>query len=114
MEFTAAEKDYLSSQRLARIATASADGEPDVAPVGFRFDGDSFWVGGRDLTRTLKYHNIRANPIASIVVDDLASVDPLWPRLVKVRGHAEIVERDGREVIHITPERKWSYGLERA
>jgi len=113
MEFTPAEKEYLSSQRLARIGTASPDGRPDVAPVGFRFDGDAFWVGGRDLPATLKYRNIRANPVASIVVDDLAGVDPWRPRLVKVRGRAEIVQRNGREVIRITPERKWSFGVER-
>jgi pyridoxamine 5'-phosphate oxidase family protein len=111
MEFTPEEKEYLSSQRLARIGTASADGRPDVAPVGFRFDGDSFWIGGMDLPNTLKYKNVRANPVASVVVDDLASVDPWRPRLVKVRGPAEIVERNGRDVIHVTPERKWSYGI---
>ncbi len=76
MEFTTAEQEYLGSQRLARIATASANGTPDVAPVGFRFDGDVFWVGGIDLPTTLKYRNVRANPVASIVVDDLASVEP--------------------------------------
>ena len=39
MSFSEEEINYLQSQRLARIATVSADGQPDVAPVGFEFDG---------------------------------------------------------------------------
>jgi pyridoxamine 5'-phosphate oxidase family protein len=42
------EKDiaYLKSQHVARIATASKGLQPDVAPVGFDFDGADFYVGG--------------------------------------------------------------------
>ncbi|HEX9196809.1 MAG TPA: pyridoxamine 5'-phosphate oxidase family protein [Candidatus Bathyarchaeia archaeon] len=35
----------MKSQRLARIATVSNKGQPDVVPVGFEFDGQYFWVG---------------------------------------------------------------------
>ena len=41
--FSEKEIDYLKSQKLARIATVSADGEPDVAQVGFTFDGSTSW-----------------------------------------------------------------------
>ena len=41
--FTEAERAYLTAQRLARIATASPDGEPDVAVVGF-----ALWLFGPD------------------------------------------------------------------
>ena len=58
--FSEKELAYLKSQRLARIATVSADGEPDVAPVGYTFDGHRFLVGGLDLKRTLKYKNAGA------------------------------------------------------
>jgi pyridoxamine 5'-phosphate oxidase family protein len=40
MSFTEEEITYLRTQRLARIATVSADGQPDVAPVGYQFDGN--------------------------------------------------------------------------
>ena len=43
--FTAAELDYLSTQPLARIATASATGVPYVAAVGFGVDGDTLVTG---------------------------------------------------------------------
>jgi pyridoxamine 5'-phosphate oxidase family protein len=44
--FTELEVEYLQSQRLARLATASAGGQPDVSAVGFGLDGDSIVSGG--------------------------------------------------------------------
>jgi hypothetical protein len=35
--FTPAEKVYLQSQRLGRLATVGPDGQPHVVPVGFRY-----------------------------------------------------------------------------
>ena len=29
-----------------RLATVAPDGQPDVVPVGFEFDGTSFYIGG--------------------------------------------------------------------
>jgi hypothetical protein len=43
--FSDKEISYIKSQRLARIATASSELQPDVAPVGFDFDGTYFYVG---------------------------------------------------------------------
>jgi pyridoxamine 5'-phosphate oxidase family protein len=37
---TAAEITYLKSQRLGRLATVGPDGQPHVAPVGFRYNPD--------------------------------------------------------------------------
>jgi pyridoxamine 5'-phosphate oxidase family protein len=63
VEFTDKEREFLDSRPLARIATASGKTlEPDVAPVGFDFDGTYFYVGGYDLKKTLKYINVRSNP----------------------------------------------------
>ena len=38
--FTDAEVSYLKSQRLGRLATVGADGQPHVVPVGFRYNTD--------------------------------------------------------------------------
>jgi len=112
MIFSDSELEYLQSQRLARIATVSGNGEPDVAPVGFRIDGDTVVVGGLDLTKTRKYYNVKATGRASLVVDDLASVDPWRPRLVKVTGNADLGTDDrGKPTIRIQPETVWSFGL---
>ncbi len=56
--FTDAEKAYLQGQRLARIATVSSGQQPDVAPVGFKFEEGRFYVSGYDLQRTRKYKNV--------------------------------------------------------
>ena len=109
--FTDAELDYLSTQPLARIATASATGVPDVAAVGFGVDGDTLVTGGYDITKTVRYRNLLANPRATIVVDDLASVDPWAPRGVKVRGAATLEQATGGLRIRIVPEVIWSWHL---
>jgi pyridoxamine 5'-phosphate oxidase family protein len=112
--FSEAERAYLRGQRLVRLATVSAGGQPDVAPLGlhFRPDQDDFIVTGRNIPVTLKYKNVKANPRVSLVVDDLASVSPWHPRMIKVHGRADLIELEGREVIRVIPERKWTWGLE--
>jgi pyridoxamine 5'-phosphate oxidase family protein len=113
VSFSEAEKAYLADQRLLRIATVADSLEVDVAPVAFRFDGERFHIGGRDNPRTLKYKNVKANGRVALVVDDLKTVDPWRPRGVKIHGRARIVVRpDGREIIEVQPERKWSWGIE--
>ena len=109
--YTDAELEYLAAQPLARIATASATGVPDVAVVGFGVDGDHIVTGGFDISKTVRYRNLLANPRATIVVDDLASVDPWAPRGVKVRGAASIEEVRGGLRIRIVPEVVWSWHL---
>jgi len=109
--FTEAEIEYLQGQPLARIATASASGVPDVAAVGFGLDGDEIVTGGFDITKTVRYRNLLANPVATIVIDDLATVDPWAPRGVKVRGAATIEEASGGLRIRIVPEVLWSWHL---
>ena len=108
---------YLRSQRLARIATVSADGQPDVVPVGFEFDGTHVYVGGIDPANTRKFRNVRAgNTNVALVVDDLVSTDPWTPRYLRIYGTAELVERQGRfgpaAYMRIRPTVSWSFNLE--
>ena len=114
--FSEKELEYLRSQRLARIATVSADGQPDVAAVAFKFDGQRFFVGGIDNTHTLKYKNTKATGRAALVVDDFPSSNPPQPRGIKIHGKSRIVQADGYagpgEYIEITPGRYWSWGIE--
>jgi pyridoxamine 5'-phosphate oxidase family protein len=109
--FTPAEVEYLSGQRLARLASASPDGQPDVAVVGFGVDGDDIISGGLDITKTVRYRNLTTNPRATIVIDDLASTDPWTPRGVKVRGHAQVEDDRGHLRIRIHPATIWSWGI---
>jgi len=117
--FSEPEVQYLKSQRLARIATVSRKGQPDVVPVAFEFDGKNFYVGshGQDIfLRTLKYKNVKnGNRLVALTIDDLESVDPWRPRSVKVYGTAEIVDHKGMfgpgKYLRITPTISWSFGI---
>ncbi len=114
--FSDKELAYLKAQRLGRIATVSRDGQADVAPVGYDFDGDYFYVGGRNLFKTFKYINVQANPKVAFVVDDLENANPYKPRGVKVHGRADFVTRNGYvgegTYIRIKPDTFWSWGIE--
>jgi pyridoxamine 5'-phosphate oxidase family protein len=109
--FTEAELEYLATQRLARLATASKAGEPDVAAVGFGVEGAMIVSGGMDITKTVRFRNLRENPRATLVIDDLASIEPWQPRGIKIRGSAVVEDNDGRARIRIRPEVIWSWGL---
>ena len=114
--FSEKEIGYLKSQRLARIATTSEDMQPDVAPVGFDFDGTYFYVGGINLPTTLKYKNVQKNPKVSLVIDDLESTSPWKPRGIKFHGIADLTARKGyvgaATYIRIKPKEKWSWGID--
>ena len=109
--FTDLEVNYLGSQRLARLATASATGLPDVSAVGFELADGTIVSGGLDITKTVRYRHLSENPRATVIVDDLASVDPWRPRGVKVHGTATLEDHDGALRIRITPEIIWSWGI---
>lgn len=102
--FTPAELAYLASQPLMRFATASSDGRPDVAPVIFEVEGDDIVTAGFDVTRTVRYRNIQANPRATLVIDDLATVEPWSPRGIKIIGSAAIEDLEGSSRFRISPE----------
>lgn len=117
MAFSEEETAYLRSQRLARIATVAADGQPDVVPVGYEFDGRYLYVGGIDPARTRKFRNVRAGHTqVAIVIDDLVSADPWTPRYLRIYGHAELTERQGQfgpgGYLRITPTLSWSFNLD--
>jgi pyridoxamine 5'-phosphate oxidase family protein len=117
MSFSDLEVAYLRSQRLARLATVGPDGQPDVVPVGYEFDGTHLYVGGRDPARTRKFRNVQAgNPKVALVIDDLVSVDPWNPRSLRIYGTGELVEHRGRfgpgTYLRITPTVSWSSNLD--
>jgi pyridoxamine 5'-phosphate oxidase family protein len=118
--FTEAELAYLATQRLGRLATVAGNGAPQNNPVGFHYNPDlsTIDIYGLNMGATKKFRNIRANPLVSLVVDDLASTDPWVVRGVEMRGVAEAVEdehspmaRMSRQVIRIHPRRIISWGV---
>jgi pyridoxamine 5'-phosphate oxidase family protein len=113
------ETQYLKSQRLARIASVSSRGKPDVSPVAFEFSRNYFFVGSHSqeiFLSTRKYKNVReGNKQVALVIDDLESVQPWKPRGIKLNGIAEIVEHNGMfgpgKYLQITPTTSWSWGI---
>lgn len=96
--FTEAEIEYLRSQRLGRLATVNASGEPHVVPVGFRYnaDLDTIDIGGHNLSRSKKFRDAKRNGQVAFVVDDV--LPPWQARGVEVRGRAEVFSEVGNEV----------------
>ena len=120
--FTEAEITYLRSQRMGRLATVGAAGEPHVVPVSFHYNPefDTIDIGGHGFAASKKYRDVRANPLVAFVVDDIASVSPWGVRGVEVRGAAEVLEDGGQEIgpgfdpemFRIRPTRIISWGLD--
>jgi pyridoxamine 5'-phosphate oxidase family protein len=111
--FTKAELDYLRGERrLARVATVSDDGTPNVNPVGMWSlgpDDATIDVTGHDFAATKKFRNVVRHPRAAIVIDDVQP--PFRPRGIEVRGRAEAIE-GAEPKIRIHPERIISWGID--
>jgi pyridoxamine 5'-phosphate oxidase family protein len=120
--FLPSEIRYLESQRLARIATVGRDGQPHVVPVSFRYnpETDTIDVGGHGFAARKKYRDVQANPRVAVVIDDLASIDPWRPRMLEIRGEAEVLSTGGEGIqpgfdphmFRIRPKRIVSIGIE--
>ncbi|WP_020664766.1 PPOX class F420-dependent oxidoreductase [Amycolatopsis benzoatilytica] len=119
--FTEAELNYLEAQMLGRVATQHPNGTLQVSPAAFAWNAEkqAIDVSGAGLARSRKYRNVAANGRASIVIDDVPSVDPIRVRCLEIRGRAEAVpdafEPDGHldgAVIRIFPQRIISFGVD--
>ena len=95
-KLTQAEIAFVQTQRVAHLATASAEGSPHVIPVCYAFDGQRFYtpldekpkrVAGNQLRRV---RNIEARHQASLVIDQY---DDDWTRLgyVLIHGRTDLL-----------------------
>lgn len=98
--FTAAELDFLRSQRLARLATVGPSGWPHVVPVMYAVNDDGsldFDVDG------VKLRNLSAEPRAAMVVDAMGP-----RRGLAMQGQVELI---APERARLRPVRKFAWGL---
>lgn len=120
--FTEAEINYMKSQRLGRLATAGADGQPHVVPVGFRYNAneDAIEIGGHSgFAKRKKYRDVLRNPRVAFVIDDIASLNPWVVRGIEIRGRVEVLATGGialgpgfdPEMFRIRPGRIISWGI---
>ncbi len=88
---------FLVRQRVARLATADADGRPHAVPVCFAYAPGSAYIALDEkpkevpVTRLKRVRNVLENPNVSLVADRYAED---WDLLafVMVRGRAELLE----------------------
>jgi pyridoxamine 5'-phosphate oxidase family protein len=121
--FTPSEIEYLTSQRLGRLATVGADSQPHVVPVTFRYNPseDAIEIGGHGgFAKRKKYRDVLKNPKVAFVVDDIASVNPWRVRGIEIRGVAEVLPTGGTDIVpgfdpemfRIRPKRIVSWGID--
>jgi len=119
--FTDLEIEYMAGQRLGRIATVGADGQPHVVPTTFRYnaDEDAIDVGGMRMSTTKKTRDIQRTGRATIVVDDV--LPPWQPRMIEIRGAAEVLGSGGKAtfgdnfedtIVRIRPTRIIAFGID--
>ena len=111
VSFTEDEVAFLTQSRLARVATASREGQPHVVPVVYEFDGMAFYFTGWNLEKSLKFRNLLENEKVALVIDDVVTVSPWRPRGLEVRGVAEVGSEQGRSYVKVTPLVKRSWGF---
>lgn len=82
---------FIQTQRVARLATADADGRPHAVPVCYAFDGVRFYIPldekpkRGDVLALRRVRNILARPEADLLIDQY---DDDWSRLGYVLAHA--------------------------
>lgn len=118
--FTDLEIEYMAGQRLGRIATVGADGQPHVVPTSFRYNAgeDAIDVGGLRMSQTKKTRDVQRTGRASIVIDDV--LPPWQPRMIEVRGTAEVIATGGKAfgdnfedtIVRIRPTRIIAFGID--
>jgi PPOX class probable F420-dependent enzyme len=85
-----------AAARVARLATAGADGRPHLVPVCFAVDGDTIYSAVDEIKpkvtlRLRRLRNVAENPAVSLLVDHYADDwSALW--WVRADGRARVLE----------------------
>src|SRR5690349_25006062 len=98
--FSAAELEFLRSQRIARLASVGPSGWPHVVPVMYAINDDGsldFDVDG------VKLRNVQAEPRAAIVVDAMGP-----KRGIAMQGRVDLLTPERARLV---PARKFAWGL---
>src|SRR5438105_10650177 len=91
-----AQRDFLLSQRVLRLATADGDGQPYLVPICFALDGDTLYSAIDEKPKQAsagglrRLRNVTANPRVALLAD---RYDEDWSRLgyLLLLGQARIL-----------------------
>ena len=118
--FTKNELDYIAEQRLGRLATVDANGDPHVVPVGFRYapETDTIEIGGHNIARSNKWRDAGLHPRVAFVIDDV--LPPWQPRSIEILADAELLEHGGEkfprgfdpQIIRLHPSKIIAWGID--
>ena len=118
--FTTKELEYLQRQRLGRLATVDANGNPHVVPVGFRYNAetDTIDIGGHGIAQSRKWPDVGRHPRVAFVVDDV--LPPWQPRSIIIQAEAELLDSGGEEfglgfdpqIIRLHPVKLIAWGID--
>jgi pyridoxamine 5'-phosphate oxidase family protein len=112
---------YLTGLSLGRLATVGSDGGPQIKPVNYRYNPvlSTIDIGGFNMGRSAKYHNVGINPQVAFVVDDVIGDGTSGLRFLEIRGLGEQARTDlpGEEgpssyLIRIHPRRLVSWNID--
>jgi PPOX class probable F420-dependent enzyme len=110
---TAAEaRSRFAGARIARLATADADGHPHLVPVVFAVDGEHIYsvvdAKPKRTTALRRLANIAENPSVALLVDhyDDSDWDALWWVRAEGRGRVlDATDAEARRAVRLLRER---------
>ncbi|MBE3560088.1 MAG: pyridoxamine 5'-phosphate oxidase family protein [Ktedonobacteraceae bacterium] len=85
--------DIMRRSMVARIATLSRNGRPNINPLYFIYRRGHLWLGTADWT--LAARNVRANPQVSVLLE--IERQPSDSRLLRITGRASV--RTEQEIV---------------
>lgn len=96
-------RERFAGARVARLATAGADGQPHLVPVAFAVDDDTVYsvtdAKPKRTTALRRLANVRENPRVSMLVDHYEDHwDALW--WARADGRARVLEPAEPEARH--------------
>ena len=100
MVLSEAERAYLASERIGRLATVGPTGFPHVMPVRYTVTDEGALEFDAD---GIKLRNLTAEPRVAFVVDSMGP-----RRGVAIQGTASVI---GPERARLEPQRAYSWGL---
>ena len=95
ISMTAEERDaYLIDERVCRVASVGADGNPHVTPLWFIWDGTHFWLNS--IVKSQRWVDLQRHPNIAIVVDGGREFFELHG--VEIEGSVAVIGEVPREV----------------